>query len=134
MKGIEVTSLARLIPFAIARFPILIPYAHKRPQAQTSTVGGVEPSHAQYYTDTEFGALDERVLEAMRGMHYLTDILQRHVFRGPPGGGAMAYALQLYIITGVFDTLKSHLLGGAANFARRFGSLRIIDTEAAEAL
>ena len=73
LRGVEATSLARLIPFAIAGCPILIPDAQKRRQVLSAAWSLLtlvsEFKTEQYYTDAEFGALDERALVAMRGMH-----------------------------------------------------------------
>jgi len=73
----------------------------------------------QYYALTDYARLEERVRTGIVGLHHLSDILRNDdgTTEGPGH---------------VFDIPKCHLLGGAAKFIRRFGSLLNIDTEGGE--
>jgi len=73
----------------------------------------------QFYTESELDSLHERVLRVFKAMHFLMDeLLTTDGATDGPGH--------------VFDTLKSHLVGGAVKFMRYFGGLRLIDTERGE--
>ncbi len=123
LKGHEVTALVRLLPFTIAGCPIMI-QDHALRKKMLHTIWHLirllaEFETEQFYTIPELGDLQVRVTGALKGLHFLTDILQNEDGSNScPGHG--------------FDILKAHMLGGAVKYIEQFGSLRQIDTEASE--